>query len=102
MRDLLESVVSEEYGTGERFNLDDYTVIGKTGTAQIPNSDGSGYLPGRENNIFSFLGMAPKDDPQLMVYVSIKQPELDDEPGSVPVSFIFKNEIGRASCRERV
>lgn len=91
MRDLLESVVSEEYGTGERFNLDDYTVIGKTGTAQIPNSDGSGYLPGRENNIFSFLGMAPKDDPQLMVYVSIKQPELDDEPGSVPVSFIFKN-----------
>src|SRR5699024_6416149 len=47
---------------------------------------------GRENNIFSFLGMAPKDDPQLIMHVSVKQPELPaDESGSAPVAFIFKN-----------
>src|SRR5699024_106118 len=54
----------------------------------------NGYLTGKENHVYSFLGMAPKDDPQLMMYVSIKQPELDEEDhesGSVPVSFIFKN-----------
>ncbi|MFA1818664.1 penicillin-binding transpeptidase domain-containing protein [Virgibacillus oceani] len=91
---LLESVVNGENGTGKMYQLDDYTVGGKTGTAQIPNPDpgGSPYLTGRENYIFSFLGMAPMDDPQLMMYVSVKQPELEDtEAGSAPVSFIFNN-----------
>ncbi|MFD1038083.1 penicillin-binding protein [Virgibacillus byunsanensis] len=90
--DLLESVVTSGNGTGNRYQLDDYSVAGKTGTAQVPNPDGGGYLTGAENYVFSFLGMAPKDDPRLMMYVSVKQPELDDyQAGSVPVSFIFKN-----------
>jgi penicillin-binding protein 2B len=91
---LLESVVNGEDGTGKMYQLDDYTVGGKTGTAQIPNPEpgSSPYLTGRENYIFSFLGMAPVDDPQLMMYVSVKQPELEaTESGSVPVSFIFNN-----------
>src|SRR5690625_2555458 len=57
MIELLSDVVSEEGGTGRKFQLDDYSVIGKTGTAQIPNPNGGGYLTGRENYIFSFLGM---------------------------------------------
>lgn len=89
---LLESVVYGENGTGKRYQLDDYTVGGKTGTAQIPNPDGPGYMTGRENYIFSFLGMAPIDDPELMMYVSVKQPEAKPtEPTSLPVSFIFNN-----------
>ncbi|CDQ40212.1 MULTISPECIES: penicillin-binding protein [Virgibacillus] len=93
---LLESVVNGEKGTGKMYKLDDYTVGGKTGTAQIPNPEG-GYLTGNENHIFSFLGMAPIDDPQLMMYVSVKQPKLEPKEdgtiptGSEPVSFIFKN-----------
>src|SRR5690625_6872281 len=36
--------------------------------------------------------MAPKDNPELMMHVTIKQPELKpNELGSVPVAFIFKN-----------
>jgi penicillin-binding protein 2B len=91
---LLESVVNGENGTGKMYQLDDYTVGGKTGTAQIPNPDphAGSYLTGRENYIFSFLGMAPMDDPELMMYVSVKQPELEaSEAGSAPVSFIFNN-----------
>jgi len=91
---LLESVVNEENGTGKMYQLDDHTVGGKTGTAQIPDPDpdSGAYLTGRENYIFSFLGLAPMDDPQLMMYVSVKQPELDaTEAGSAPVSFIFNN-----------
>ncbi len=92
MLDLLESVVNSKDGTGKPYRLDDYTVAGKTGTAQIPNSNGKGYLRGSHNNIFSFLGMAPKDDPQLIMHVSVKQPKLEPgESGSEPVSFIFNN-----------
>ena len=29
-------------------------------------------MTGRENYIFSFLGMAPMDNPQLVVYVAVK------------------------------
>ncbi|MDI5788132.1 hypothetical protein PO124_05770 [Bacillus licheniformis] len=28
------------------------------------------------NYVFSFMGMAPKDDPQLLVYVAVQQPQL--------------------------
>lgn len=90
--ELLESVVYGEHGTAKHFQLDDYRVGGKTGTAEMPNPDGGGYLTGRENYVFSFLGMAPIDDPELMMYVSVQQPELEnDETGSMPVSFIFRN-----------
>ena len=34
-----------------------------------------GYLTGPTNYLFSFLGMAPKDDPELIVYVAVQQPE---------------------------
>lgn len=92
MLDLLEAVVNSKDGTGKPYRLDDYTVVGKTGTAQIPNSNGKGYLRGNQNNVFSFLGMAPKDDPQLLMHVSVKQPKLETgESGSKPVSFIFNN-----------
>lgn len=92
MIELLSDVVTEEGGTGRKFQLDDYSAIGKTGTAQIPNPDGGGYLTGDGNNIYSFLGMAPKEDPQLMVHVSIQKPQLKvTEVGSDAVSYVFKN-----------
>jgi penicillin-binding protein 2B len=91
---LLESVVNGEHGTGKMYQLDDYVVGGKSGTAEMPNPDGGGYLTGRENYVFSFLGMAPIEDPELIMYVSIQQPELKPtETASVPLSFIFKNVV---------
>jgi penicillin-binding protein 2B len=100
VRNLLISAVQSERATGSRFNLDDYSVGGKTGTAQIPNPDGGGYLYGHENYVFSFLGMAPADDPELMMYVSVKQPNLEFdtgiESGSTPVAFIFNNVMENA------
>jgi len=92
MIELLDSVVNSKDGTGRRFKLNDYSAIGKTGTAQIPDPEGGGYLTGDNNYIYSFIGMAPKDNPELMMHVTIKQPELKpNELGSVPVAFIFKN-----------
>lgn len=88
--DLLGSVISSEHGTGKEYQLEDYSVAGKTGTAQI--SENGSYLTGHGNYMYSFLGMAPKEDPQLMMFVSVKQPDIKaTETGSVPLSFIFKN-----------
>ncbi|MEH7110826.1 penicillin-binding protein [Neobacillus niacini] len=88
--DILETVVSnEETGTGNRYQIDGYSVAGKTGTASIPDPKG-GYLDGQKDYIFSFLGMAPKDDPKLIVYVAVQQPEIDHySKGSIPVSMLF-------------
>ncbi|MDR0137259.1 penicillin-binding protein [Metabacillus idriensis] len=87
--DILETVVSSEKGTGRPYQIEGYEVAGKTGTAQIAGSDGK-YLSGRDNFIFSFLGMAPKEDPELLVYVAVQQPKLKDtETGSMPVSSVF-------------
>jgi penicillin-binding protein 2B len=92
VRGYLRDVVSKKPGTGMVYDIPGYQVIGKTGTAQMPNPNGGGYLKGWSNYVFSFLGMAPENDPKLLVYVVVQQPHLDQntlESGSTPVKMIF-------------
>ncbi|MGF2615553.1 penicillin-binding protein [Rossellomorea vietnamensis] len=89
VREYLASTVTSENGTGKPFALEGYQVAGKSGTAQIIDENGK-YQGGKENFLFSFLGMAPADDPQLIVYVAVKKPTLSgSEIGSDPVSDVF-------------
>lgn len=91
VRELLERVVTSPKGTGTMYKIDEYPIGGKTGTAQIPNPENGLYMEGKENYIFSFLGMAPVDNPQLVVYLAVKQPKLkDNEYGAQPLAEIFK------------
>lgn len=91
VKEILASTVTSEKGTAQRFKLDDYTTAGKTGTAQIANPEG-GYYWGRNLFLYSFLGMAPVEDPQLIVYVAVHKPQLKDtEVGSEPTSDIFNS-----------
>ncbi|EIT84989.1 stage V sporulation protein [Fictibacillus macauensis ZFHKF-1] len=69
VRHALEMVVAQ--GTGRNAYVDGYRVGGKTGTAQKAK-DGK-YL--QNNHIVSFIGIAPADDPQLVVYVAIDNPK---------------------------
>ncbi len=90
VRDVLETVVTAEHGTGKSYAIPGYQVAGKTGTANI--TENGKYLGGPSNYLFSFLGMAPKDDPKLIVYVAVQQPEIDNYiKGSIPTSMIFKS-----------
>jgi penicillin-binding protein 2B len=90
IRELLASTVTSENGTGRKFALNGYTIGGKTGTAEIPNPSGTGYLAGHGNYLYSFLGMAPAENPQLLTYVLVQQPKLKaGEIGSDPVSKLF-------------
>jgi len=67
---MLRRVVTD--GTGRRVALDEYAVAGKTGTAQLIADDHRGYAPGRY--LGSFVGIAPAEDPRLVVLVSLKAP----------------------------
>ncbi|MBA4601167.1 stage V sporulation protein D [Thermoactinomyces mirandus] len=70
VRHALESVVAK--GTGRKAFIDGYRVGGKTGTAQKVGPDGR-YM--KNNHIVSFVGFAPADDPQLVVYVALDNPK---------------------------
>ncbi|MCP0886500.1 penicillin-binding protein [Ligilactobacillus sp. WILCCON 0076] len=75
VRNLMAQVVTDENGTGSAFKSSEYTVGVKTGTAQIASSNGSGYLTGSTNYIFSVVGMAPINNPRYILYVTMKQPQ---------------------------
>ncbi|MFD2616972.1 stage V sporulation protein D [Terrilactibacillus laevilacticus] len=71
VRYALESVVAQ--GTGRNAYVQGYRIGGKTGTAQKVKQGGGGYM---ENNyIVSFMGFAPANDPQIVVYVAIDHPQ---------------------------
>ncbi|WP_379131532.1 stage V sporulation protein D [Paenibacillus sp. sgz500958] len=69
VREALESVVAK--GTGRPAFIDGYRVGGKTGTAQkVINGR---YSP--TEHIVSFIGFAPADDPQIVVYTAVDNPK---------------------------
>lgn len=70
-RDILETVVTADAGTGKAYKIDGYHVAGKTGTAQ--KYEGNKILDG--HYIASFIGFAPKDNPRLLVYVVVDDPQ---------------------------
>ncbi|WP_019378524.1 stage V sporulation protein D [Virgibacillus halodenitrificans] len=70
IRHALESVVAK--GTGRPAYVDGYRVGGKTGTAQKVGPNGR-YL--ENNHIVSFIGFAPADDPEIVVYVAVDNPK---------------------------
>jgi len=68
---MLISVV--ENGHGKKAKVPGFKVAGKTGTAQIPNPSGAGYL---ENaHIGSFGGFFPADDPKFAMLVKYDRPK---------------------------
>lgn len=91
VREILESSVTDEEGTAQPYAIEGFDVAGKTGTAQIPLENGGGYISGYGQNIFSFMGMAPADDPEVIVFVAVDRPELElYQAGNEPVSLIFR------------
>ncbi|SYX82572.1 stage V sporulation protein D [Paenibacillus alvei] len=69
VRDALEHVVAQ--GTGRNAFIDGYRVGGKTGTAQkVINGR---YSP--NEHIVSFVGFAPADDPKVVIYTAVDNPQ---------------------------
>ncbi|MBP1904371.1 stage V sporulation protein D (sporulation-specific penicillin-binding protein) [Paenibacillus turicensis] len=84
VREALESVVAN--GTGGNAFIDGYRVGGKTGTAQkVVNGRYS-----TSEHIVSFIGFAPADDPQIVVYTAVDNPQ-GIQFGGVVAAPIVKN-----------
>lgn len=60
-------------GFENRAGVKGYFVAGKTGTAQIPRSNGRGYDP--DKVIHTFVGYAPAFDPRLLVLLQLNEPK---------------------------
>lgn len=73
--ELMDLTVNGEDGlaTGKVYHTDQVRLIGKTGTAQYISSDGT-YTSGTKN-IRSFAGIFPKDNPEYIIYVAVKDLE---------------------------
>ncbi len=61
-----------ENGHGKRAAVKGYYIAGKTGTAQVPYPNKSGYDPNK--NIGSFIGFGPVDNPQFLMMVRVDNP----------------------------
>lgn len=71
MHELMKKVVE----INKVWQVNNVSVMGKTGTAQIAASNGRGYLDGTYDYIKSFAGIFPSDNPKYIVYVAGKKPE---------------------------
>ncbi|PAV29911.1 stage V sporulation protein D [Virgibacillus profundi] len=89
VRGALESVVAK--GTGRPAYVDGYRVGGKTGTAQKVGPDGR-YM--QNNYVVSFIGFAPADDPEIVVYVAVDNPKDTLQFGGVVAAPIVGTIIG--------
>jgi cell division protein FtsI/penicillin-binding protein 2 len=83
MRELLAGVV--ESGTGGRAGVDGYRVGGKTGTADKLGEDGT-YT---DITRASFVGLAPIDDPKLVVAVMVDEPAWEFRTGGQAAAPVF-------------
>jgi len=90
----MREVVTKNYGTGMAYNVPGIKVGVKTGTAQIASPAG-GYLTGSNNYIFSVAGMIPYNDPNYIVYVTMKQPQKMTEAPEKILSEVFNPLVKR-------
>lgn len=67
---MLQLVVQD--GTAVCAQVSGYAVAGKTGTAQVPETNGAGYIPGDFNA--TFVGIVPAAAPQLSGIVVLNHP----------------------------
>lgn len=83
VREYLGTVM-EPGGTGAKANVSGYTMGGKTGTAQkIPRAD--------RKYLVSFIGFAPLENPEVVLYVVVDEPNTDVQANSIYAQNIYKD-----------
>lgn len=77
IKELMSNTVCEDSTkcTGSAYYMADYPMLGKTGTAQIYDEKTGTYMVGASDYIYSFAGLYPKDDPEIIIYTALKRPK---------------------------
>ncbi|MCP9330964.1 penicillin-binding protein [Lactobacillus kefiranofaciens] len=86
----MKRVLNKQSGTGHAYKIGNADIGVKTGTAQIANPKGGGYLKGNSNYIFSVVGVYPASNPRYCIYLTIKQPHLAGTTAEKILASIFK------------
>jgi len=88
---LYETVNGDDrIATGLVYKTNSTTLVGKTGTAQIASSNG-GYQTGSYNNIKSFAGVFPYENPEYIIYISVKKLQGTSSAIAKPVKSIVES-----------
>ncbi|UKK96023.1 penicillin-binding transpeptidase domain-containing protein [Brevibacillus brevis] len=74
VREVLEVIVKNKPGSDTAFSIKDYAVSGRTGIAEKRDQQGN-IIEGKYT--YSFIGFAPSDDPKLLVYIAVDNPNTD-------------------------
>lgn len=76
IKSLMKSVVCNDSTkcTGSAYYMEDYPIMGKTGTAQIYDETSGTYMTGESDYIYSFAGLYPSDNPEIIIYSALKRP----------------------------
>ena len=94
MISLMDDCVNGLGNTGARFRVAGGELVGKTGTAQIANVNGGGYIASTTDVISSFSGIYPKSNPQIIIYASASRPSGGSQ---VPISNAVKEIVNNIS-----
>jgi len=94
LREMMETVVSDE-GTAPLAGIPGYRVAGKTGTSQVVDPNCKCYS---RDVIASFIGMAPAEDPEIVVAVAIHHPQ-NGRYGGLLAGPVFK-EVAQYSLQQ--
>ena len=78
LRGYLETVVQE--GTGKKAQVPGYRIGGKTGTAEKIDPETGTRAKGKY--LVSFIGAAPINDPEVVIYVVVDEPNVEDQANS--------------------
>ena len=79
-----------EQGSGWRAKSEGYKMAGKTGTAQKLDNINGKLVRSDTNYVISFIGCAPYDNPQVVVYVVVDQPKVKDQTANGIASALAK------------
>ncbi|WP_261721586.1 penicillin-binding protein [Staphylococcus equorum] len=79
VRTEMDKVVNSEKSNAKNYRIDGYEIEGKTGTAQVADPDNGGYVEGENPYFVSFIGDAPKDDPEVVVYAGMSLAQKNDQ-----------------------
>jgi penicillin-binding protein 2B len=91
----MKNVLNPEYGTGSAYNMPGQSIGVKTGTAQIANPKGGGYMTGNNNYIFSVVGVTPLNNQRYCIYITMKQPQKMTAAAETILASIFKPMMSR-------
>lgn len=85
---MMEGVIYDQKGLGHDYQIKGYKIAGKTATAQIGGA--SGYSNGDSNYLYSFVGIAPANNPRYIMYITLRKPQNLSKTATQQIAEVFK------------